>query len=139
MKWKRLAFLNLIFIFFWNCADEQVKKDEDHLPLKEAFVIGFDQCALGAGRILAIVEPPDTVITYNFPDSLYTFPDSLFSNYLNDCLFPGGTLERYPVSVKYRAATPTEFTGFICHPDFIMATHFHQIGSKQVIVVSVVK
>jgi len=84
-------------LVFIRCSDDAAEKSEEQLELKDAFVIGFDQCARYQGRILAIVNPPDTVITYNFPDSVYDFPDEYYSNYLIDCLFPSEAFDSYPI------------------------------------------
>ena len=107
--------------------------------VRDAFVVGFDQCAMHKGRILAIVEPRDTVITYNFPDSVYTFPDEYFSNYLFDCLFPSKALEEFPVRVKYRPSKPEELTTHICFGDVYTARLSPLVKEKQVVMLSIEK
>lgn len=131
--------LHLLLIVCCGCTDNTLKENEELLVFKDAFVIGFDQCAAFRGRVLAIVEPADTILTYNFPDSIYSFPDSLFSNFRFDCLFPNHALSAYPVRVQYRPSTQWEFTGYLCYDDMYTVRLVELLENKQVVIVSIAK
>lgn len=136
-----LSSLGLIVFLCSNCSDDTPteKQQEEVLVVRNAFVVGFDQCAMYKGRILAIDEPRDTVITYNFPDSVYSFPDAYFSNYLFDCLFPAEVLKKFPVRVKYRPSKPEELSTHICFGDVYTARLSPLVKEKQVVVISIEK
>ena len=127
----------MLALVFARCSDDAAEKSEEQLELKDAFVVGFDQCARYQGRILAIVNPPDTVITYNFPDSVYNFPEEYYLNYLNDCLFPSEALGSYPVKVMFRLSRPEEFSAYICFGNIYTARLSPLIKGKQIVIVSI--
>jgi len=133
--------LILAILLCSNCGSDSApeKEQEEPLVFKNAFVVGFDQCAMYKGRILAIVEPKDTVITYNFPDSVYKFPDEYFSNYQFDCLFPGDVLGKFPVRVKYRPSKQEELTAHICFGDVYTARLSPLVKEKQVVIIAIEK
>ena len=137
MRNLELSVFMILALVFVRCSDDAPEKSEEQLELKDAFVIGFDQCARYQGRILAIVNPSDTVITYNFADSVYDFPDEYYSNYLNDCLFPSEALDSYPVKVKFRPSRPEEFSAYICFGNIYTARLSPLIKSKQVVIMSI--
>jgi hypothetical protein len=115
MYFNRISVLfALMTVIFVSCAEQEETPETEVLVWREAFVIGFDQCAKDQGRVLAIVDPPDTVLTYNFPDSIYSFREELFANYQVDCLFPKFVLKNYPVRIKYRPSWQGEFLVYPC-------------------------
>jgi hypothetical protein len=114
-------------------------KTNQELISSEALVIGFDQCATSKGRILAILTPADTVITYNFPDSIYGFPNELFDNYQYDCFFPATVLENYPVHVTYTSATSEELSAYICLGSIYTSKLSPLVKNKQVVIISATK
>lgn len=138
-NFKRWVFIIVPAICIRCSDDTAVKPEEGPLVLKDAYVVGYDQCARYQGRILAIVNPPDTVITYNFPDSVYKFPEEYYLNYLNDCLFPSGSLDSYPVKVMFRPSREEEFSAFICFGNIYTARLSPLIKNKQVVIVSIIK
>jgi len=141
MKGITLFTLVLVILLCSNCSsDSAAEKDSETPPVsRDAFVVGFDQCAMYEGRILAIVEPKDTVITYNFPDSVYVFSDEYFSNYQFDCLFPKEALDKFPVKVKYRPSKTDELTTHICSGDIYTSRLSPLVKEKQVVIVSIEK
>ena len=137
----KLPIHSILFIICISCSDEPAikERDEELLQFRDAFVIGFDQCARYHGRIFAITSPPDTVIAYNFPDSVYHFPEEYYSNYLFDCLFPKNVLDKYPIKIKFRPAEQREFSAYICFSNIYIARLGPLVKNKQVVITSVEK
>lgn len=131
---KNVFFLFLSFIIA-GCEKE---KNGEISYQDHGYVIGFNPCEQYTGRVLTLHNSEDTVIAYNFPDSLYIFPRSFFSEYRQRYLFPDSVLEKYPVTLIYRNAIPSEKKYFPCLGS-INTNFTKDVKDRQIIILQINK
>ena len=141
---KRLFFLLFPVLFLFDgCLDNDKPLCLTCETFSEAFVIGYDPCTANpdtgkaAGYLIAIPSQGDTVMTYNFPDSLYKFPKEYFVYYQFWHFFPDSARDDFSVKLKYRLANEEEKKWPICRGDII--TPKLGYAKKQIIIISVTK
>src|SRR5215218_4638030 len=83
-----------------SCKKDKVNPDPCANPIA-GYVVGYNQCVIGQGFIIALTNSRDTVETFNFPDSVYNFPknasDEMYSNYQKDFMFSKAYQGKFPV------------------------------------------
>lgn len=97
------------------------------------YIVGFDQCAVGRGFVLATLVPVDTIETFNLPDSLYTFPADIYRMRSGDFVFPKEYQNKFPITFSYRLASEAEKQAGLC-PDLMRVSHFVHTVKNQVII-----
>ena len=107
----------------------------------KGYVVGFNQCAIGIGFIVATTNPPDTMEVFNLPDSLYHFPtdaqSAIYSNYINDFLFPPSYKNTFPISYTYEIVKETEKHHVICLDQLI--SHYTIAVKKEIRIICATK
>lgn len=151
---KRLNFLFITpfvilisWIFITCCSREEPLIEETNCDtcenFQEAFVFGFDPCSTNpdtgssAGYLMAVPAKGDTVMTYNFPDSLDQFPKEYFTNYQFMHYFPDSARENFQIKLKYRFASEEEMNWYVCRGDII--TPKLKYLENQIIILSIAK
>lgn len=106
------------------------EKNDDAPGHEEAYIIGYDQCAViydttenkfvGArGYIVSLSEREDTVLCYNIPDTLYDFPPEYFDHYIFDCFFPRSEWKTYKMMIDYEYVDEDEkYEPIICFDQY---------------------
>lgn len=117
------------------------KRDNDTIVFyKEGYVVGFDQCSYqhnyDLGFAIITKNLSDTLMSYNFPDTVFTFPEMYFQNYVNSGYFPNSARFEFKIKFSYKIATKEELVFNLCTTD-INASDFTK--SVQVILMSVEK
>ncbi|HKJ81153.1 MAG TPA: hypothetical protein VJ954_03970 [Ignavibacteriaceae bacterium] len=105
----------------------------------DGYVVGFDPCSYitnHIGYVIVSDDLKDTLITYNFPDSVFTFSTSLFSNYLISGYFPSDARFFFKVKMEYRLAKGNELVYLLC-PAYLNESEFNH--AIQVITMSALK
>ncbi|MCB0740245.1 MAG: hypothetical protein R2796_09490 [Chitinophagaceae bacterium] len=97
----------------------------------KGYIIGFDPCtALSSnekGYVIKFDDNQDTIVMYfNLPNTI-SIPSGLYSNYVNDFLFPNGYRNIFIINAKYHEANAAEKKIIFCNGlvylgDFIRAT-----------------
>jgi hypothetical protein len=113
---------NCVVFILLLTAIATCKKDNVHpdpcSELVNGYIIGFSQCAIGKGFVLAIINPPDTIETFNLPDSIYNLSknikDPLYANWLYDYRFPQAYREKFPIQVSFEAVSEANRHHSIC-------------------------
>jgi hypothetical protein len=88
---------------------------------KEAFVVGFDPCAVGRGYVLILPGVPDTVVTYTLPAGLHTYPPAFFQGASQQFLFPVTAQTRYKLRVDYFVTPPAQKVNSLCQGNINLA------------------
>jgi hypothetical protein len=121
-------------LYLAGCKKDTVKPDPC-AHLVPGVVVGFHQCALTTGFIIAVTNPPDTVETFNLPDSLFHFPTDagadIYKNYIKDFLFPAAQQGRYIFSVAFDEVPTKEKILPLC-ADNISTAHYVHTVKRQV-------
>lgn len=133
-----VVLLPLLFVVF-ACH----KDDSEPVFTTEGYIIGFDPCTIrhpGYDLGLAIVstDVQDTLVTYNFPDSIYNFPDEYFQNYMSSAYFPDSARYEYKIKIEYKKAENDEVVILECLADFNQADFSKQIMYNQVIIEKII-
>jgi len=105
----------------------------------DGYIVGFDPCSYATNHIAYVIVSDnlkDTLITYNFPDTVFTFPPSLFSNYLNSGYFPSDVRYLYKVKIEYKVAEGNDLVYLLCTGNLNESEFNHAI---QVITLSALK
>ena len=124
----------IIVLTAYGC--KKAKNPCDESNLKEAYIIGFDQCTAGKqsfdgkGFVIVTNNFKDTLVTYNLPDSLYKFPPSHFAYYQFSFLFPDSVRSKYKVYLSYRNMKENEKTYSLCRGDINIAEIIKAVKSE---------
>ncbi len=130
--------LLIILVQFDSCKKEVAITDTCSKTVK-GYVVGIDQCS-NKGFVLTILNPADTLVTYNLPDSLYHFPKDVNSDIYNnrtfDFLFPSAYLNKYPITYSYDVASPDQEIFPLCAGNVFTGHYTGTIGlhGKQIII-----
>jgi hypothetical protein len=115
-------------------------KHEDENILKEGYIVGFDPCSFQhnykLGLAIITKDLKDTLMTYNFPDTLFNFPSNYFSNYYNSGYFPSKARYEFDIKFAYTIADKDQKVYNLCTPDINQADFNN---ATQVIITSVTK
>ena len=115
------------------------KKDPEPDCSQEGYIIGFDQNTagytrdMGKGFVIAFTHSPDTVVTYNLPDTLYDFPPELFQAYQFTCFFPEAERKKYKIVLGYRYARKEEKTAVVGTHDKDEYEFSHFVRGREII------
>ncbi|WP_276358961.1 hypothetical protein [Daejeonella sp. H1SJ63] len=126
----------IIVLTAYGC--KKAKNPCDDSNLKEAYIIGFDQCTAGKqsfdgkGFVIVTNDFKDTLVTYNLPDSLYQFPPSHFANRKFSFLFPDSVKLKYKIHFAYRILKSDEKQYFICTADVLTADFIWFVKDRQI-------
>ncbi len=143
--------LTVLSLTFITCCNIENPIDEDPTTcdtcdnFQDAFVIGFDQCAasselgMSAGYLIAVPVKGDTMMTYNFPDSLYQFPKEYFAYAIFRALFPDSARYDFPVRIKYRFALEEEMISIVCPGYIVHHTGMFKFIENQIVILDVTK
>lgn len=143
---NKLVLLSLVFICF-SCLYEtiEIKKPDDptksikcdstkvdstridfpyrEIKYLEGHVVGFDPCTIRhsykpIGYAIISHDLEDTVMTYNFPDSIFNIPSNYFSNYMSSGYFPNKARYEFKIRMTYRSPYENEVVILLCTADF---------------------
>jgi hypothetical protein len=133
MALKNISSLAFLLILI-GCKKDNIKIAPCS-QLVKASVVGYHQCDLTKGFIIALSSPADTVETFNLPDSLFHFPTDLeadiYKNYVKDFLFPPVYQGKYFFSVAYDEVPTKDKLLPLCS-DNIFTPHYIHAVKRQV-------
>jgi hypothetical protein len=130
---KKLLMFCFVAISLCYCA-----KKEDGIS-KDCYLVGFDPCSYAThqiGYVLISSNLQDTVITYNFPDSLFTIPPEYYANYVNTGYFPTEARYRYRTYFNCKVAVGKELIYLGClaylnQSEFLNATQVITLSASK--------
>lgn len=124
----------VMLLLISSCA----KDDDDMLPEKKAYIVGFDPCTINhsyrIGYVIITEDLKDTLITYdlsdetfnmpasilsNSKDTLYKIPEVNFENFRGSPYFSDSLRYKYRVNLGYRLANDEEMVSYVCTTDII--------------------
>ncbi|WP_276358959.1 hypothetical protein [Daejeonella sp. H1SJ63] len=126
----------IIVLTAYSC--KKAKNPCDDSNLKEAYIIGFDQCTAGKqsfdgkGFVIVTNNFKDTLVTYNLPDSLYKFPPSHFANRQFTFLFPDSVRSKYKIRFAYKTSDTKEYVYSLCTHDILTADFSWFVKDRQI-------
>ena len=132
-NFKFILFLLSIIIFtIISC-----KKDD--ITQTDGYVVGFEPCSYithHIGYVIISNNLKDTLITYNFPDTLFTIPSEYYSDYINTGYFHKEARYMFRTRLFCRVAKGNEIVILGCPTNLNQSEFNHAI---QVITISASK
>lgn len=127
-------FCSLIILIAFSCE----KENAEYINT-EGYIIGFDPCEGGTitkdrGFVITCNNFNDTLVTYNFPDTIFEFPQYLFENYAFNFLFPNTEYLNYKIKLQYRFSSEKEKYYPLCRGDINTWGFSHFIKDRQIII-----
>jgi hypothetical protein len=128
-----------------SCTKESNLIPEFEYTNNVGYVIGYNPCSGGFGTalnklglLIAVNSLADTLIAYNFPDSLFTFPEAAFQNQsAYYFFFPQNLRMTYKFQFSYRDPTENEIVYSICSGNIPLGGY--PAKTKQIIITSASK
>ena len=115
----KILILILTGIVIISCENDVT---QNRVITKNAYIIGFDPCTVkhnyDLGYIIVSTDLMDTLVSYNFPDSIVSIPKEYFDNYWNSGYFPVYARYKFKISITYRLAAEDEKIYLLCTTDF---------------------
>ena len=112
----KISHLILICFLFVSC-----EKDNNKAYLREGYIVGFDPCTIrnnyDTGYVIITTDLKDTLMTYNFPDTIFSFPSEYFLNYINSGYFPVEARYEFKIRITYSVAKESEKIYNLCTAD----------------------
>jgi hypothetical protein len=124
------------------------EKDEQPLKYATGYIVGYDPCTINhqyrIGYVIISKDLKDTLVTYNFSDSIYKMPASVvfnsdtlykipalyFQNYWGTAYFPDTLRYKYGVVVSYSIAKESEKVYNVCTQEIISLPFYNQVIIK---------
>ena len=123
---KIIKSLFLFCLLFAAC-----NKNDDNLYQAEGYIVGFDPCTIrhnyDIGYVIISSNLKDTLLTYNFPDTIYNFPKEYFQNYVNSGYFPSTARYEFHIHITYSIAKEDESIYHLCATDINMSEFYKAI------------
>jgi hypothetical protein len=133
----------MIFLLAITCQEESIEHYTDQNKSADGFIIGFDPCTInhnyGTGYVIITTDFKDTLVTYNFPDTIFYFPPEYFQNYRSSAYFPDSALDDFRTKIIYRKAKENELNVNACTHDINQSDFYRQFDNNQVIIISATK
>jgi hypothetical protein len=127
---KKIISFVIMLTILTSCSKKEDKISTD------CYLVGYQPCTHAyehKGYVLISSNLQDTLLTYNFPDSIFKIPPEYFENYVTTGYFPDEA--RYSFKTKYycRVATRAELIYPGCFANINTSEFTH---AKQVITLS---
>jgi len=139
---KLISLLFSIFLLL-GCLKDNKEPETDQFKCAEGFIVGFDPCTINQnypiGYVIITSNYSDTLVTYNFPDTIFYFPPIYFQNYRNSAYFPDSALTEFRTRIIYRKAKENELNRNLCTHEINQSDFFLQFEKNQIIIISATK
>ena len=104
-----MKMLHLLLLSFMLMSCE---KNDNKTIHAEGYIVGFNPCSLknqyATGYVIITQDLKDTLMAFNFPDTIYKFPLVFFQDYENTGYFPSNVRFEYKIRITYTIATESE-------------------------------
>jgi len=130
---KKFFLFSFLALSLCYCAKKEDKISTD------CYLVGFDPCSYAThqiGYVLISSNLQDTLITYNFSDSIFTIPAVYYANYVNTGYFPTEARYKYRTKFNCRIAHGHELIYLMCLANLNQAEFLYAV---QVITISASK
>lgn len=135
--------MKIVFSIFLCFIILTCERNDDKLLYAEAYIVGFDPCTIrnhyDVGYVLFTTDSKDTLVTYNFPNNIYSIPSEYFANYMSSAYFPQQARYEFKIKISYTKAMDNERVIHDCTTDFFFGDFSKQILHNQIIIKSATK